>query len=239
MKTVLHKADSRGYADHGWLKTHHTFSFSNYYNPDRVNFGALRVLNDDYVSGGMGFGKHPHRDMEIITIPLEGELKHGDDMGNHGVISKNEIQIMSAGSGIVHSELNASAKEAVKFLQIWIMPNEKNVTPRYDQISLKDDIKNEFQQILSPNRNGEGSWIHQDVWMNTAKLDEGITKNYSVHRPDNGVYIFVISGKVKIEDQVVDTRDGLGIMNSSSFDIETLEKAQILLIEVPMDFSYN
>lgn len=239
MKTVLHKADSRGYADHGWLKTHHTFSFSNYHNPERMNFGALRVLNDDFVKGGMGFGKHPHREMEIITIPLEGELKHGDDMGNHGVISKNEIQIMSAGTGIVHSELNASAKEAVKFLQIWIMPNEKNVTPRYDQISLKDDIKNEFQQILSPNRNGEGSWIHQDVWMNTANLDEGITKNYSVHRPDNGVYIFVISGKVKIEDQVVDTRDGLGIMNSSSFDIETLEKAQILLIEVPMDFSYN
>lgn len=236
MKTVYHKADSRGFADHGWLKSHHTFSFANYYNPERMNFGALRVLNDDQVASGMGFGTHPHRDMEIISIPLEGDLEHKDSMGTTAVIRKGEIQVMSAGTGVMHSEYNKNKDELVKFLQIWVIPNKMNVTPRYDQISIKENEKiNDFQQILSPNTEDEGVWIHQNAWFNIANFEAGNAKEYKVHQRGNGVYIFVLKGSAKIGDQVLGTRDGFGIWETESFILEALENSEILLMEVPMN----
>lgn len=237
MKTVYHKAESRGFADHGWLKSYHSFSFANYYNPERVNFGALRVLNDDQVASGMGFGKHPHRDMEIISIPLEGDLEHQDSMGTSAVIKKGEIQVMSAGTGVQHSEYNKNKDEIVKFLQIWVIPNRVNVTPRYDQISIKENEKiNDFQQILSPNADDEGVWIHQDAWFNLAKFEKGNAKEYQLNKKGNGVYVFVLKGSAKIGDQTLDTRDGFGIWDAGSFSLEALADSEILLMEVPMEF---
>ncbi len=236
MKTVYHPANSRGFADHGWLKSHHTFSFANYYNPERMHFGALRVLNDDQVASGMGFGTHPHRDMEIISIPLEGDLEHKDSMGTTAVIRKGEIQVMSAGTGVMHSEYNKNKDELVKFLQIWVIPNQMNVTPRYDQISIKENEKiNDFQQILSPNTDDEGVWIHQNAWFNMANFESGNVKEYQVHQPGNGVYVFVLKGSAKIGDQVLGTRDGFGIWETESFTLEALENSEILLMEVPMN----
>ncbi len=235
MKTVYHKADSRGFADHGWLKSHHTFSFANYQNSERMNFGVLRVLNDDQVASGMGFGKHPHRDMEIISIPLEGDLEHKDSLGTTAVIRKGEIQVMSAGTGVQHSEYNRNKDEVVKFLQIWVIPNKLNVAPRYDQISLKENEKlNDFQQILSPNPDDEGVWIHQDAWFNLAKFEKGNAKEYKLHKNGNGVYVFILKGSAKIGDQVLEKRDGLGICNTEIFTLEATEDSEILLMEVPL-----
>lgn len=236
MKTVYHKADSRGHANHGWLNSFHTFSFANYQNPERMNFGVLRVLNDDTVSQGMGFGTHPHRDMEIISIPLEGDLEHKDSMGTMSVIRNGEIQVMSAGTGVMHSEYNKNKDEEVKFLQIWIFPNKVGVEPRYDQISIKDgEKKNDFQQILSPSKDDEGVWIHQDAWFNLAKFDKGISKEYKMHKSGDGVYVFVLKGSAKVGDQELGTRDGLGIWDTESFSLEATSDAEILLMEVPMD----
>lgn len=238
MKTVYHPSNSRGHANHGWLKANHTFSFANYYDPERVNFGALRVLNDDYIEGGMGFGMHPHANMEIITIPLSGELHHKDSMGNFGAIRKGEIQVMSAGTGVQHSEFNGLEDEAVTLLQIWVIPNKINVQPRYDQIKIADNEKlNGFQQIISPNPNDEGSWINQDAWFNLAKFEKGNTKEYQLNKKDNGVYIFVIKGSAKIGDQLLETRDGVGIWEADSFTLEATEDAEILLMEVPMQLA--
>lgn len=234
MKTVYHPSESRGFANHGWLKSHHNFSFANYHNPERMNFGVLRVLNDDSVEGNMGFGKHPHRDMEIISIPLEGDLQHGDNMGNSGIIKKGDIQVMSAGTGIMHSEENAT-DQPVKFLQIWIFPNKVNVEPRYDQISIEEKaVQNDFQQILSPNADDDGVWIHQEAWFNLAKFDKGFSKEYKIHKNGNGVYIFVIKGKAKIGEQILNQRDGFGIWETESFIIEATENSEILLMEIPM-----
>lgn len=236
MKTVYHKADTRGFADHGWLKSHHTFSFANYYNPERMNFGVLRVLNDDQVASGMGFGTHPHRDMEIISIPLEGDLEHKDSMGTTAVIRNGEIQVMSAGTGVMHSEYNKNKDEFVKFLQIWVIPNKMNVSPRYDQISIKENEKiNDFQQILSPNLDDEGVWIHQNAWFNLAKFEKGNAKEYKMHQPGNGVYVFVLKGSAKIGNQILGTRDGFGIWETDKFILEALEDSEILLMEVPME----
>lgn len=236
MKTVLHKAATRGHQDHGWLKANHTFSFANYYDPERVHFGALRVLNDDHVEGGMGFGMHPHANMEIITIPLSGELHHKDSMGNFGAIQKGEIQVMSAGTGVQHSEFNGREDEAVKLLQIWVIPNKLGVQPRYDQIKIAASAKpNDFQQIISPNPDGEGSWIHQDAWFNLANFDKGTAKEYLVNKEGNGVYVFMISGKAKVGEVELSERDGLGISETDRFTVEALENAEILLMEVPMD----
>lgn len=236
MKTTLHKSQTRGYADHGWLKSHHTFSFANYYNPERMNFGVLRVLNDDTVASGMGFGTHPHRDMEIISIPLEGDLEHKDSLGTSAVIRKGEIQVMSAGTGVMHSEYNKNKDEKVKFLQIWIVPNKKNVTPRYDQIDIEKEKKiNDFQQILSPNPEDEGVWIHQDAWFHMARFEKEVSKTYSLKKNGNGVYVFVLSGRVRIGDIELSARDGLGIEEVNSFTLEALEKSEILLMEVPME----
>ncbi len=236
MKTIYHSADSRGHANHGWLNTYHSFSFANWQNPEKIHFGALRVLNDDTVSEGQGFGTHPHRDMEIVSIPLEGDLEHKDSMGTTSVIRKGEIQVMIAGTGVYHSEYNKNRDEAVKFLQIWIFPREVNLTPRYDQISIEDGEKlNDFQQILSPNKDDEGVWIHQDAWFNMAKFEKGFSKEYKMNKSGNGVYAFVLKGSAKIGDQVLNTRDALGIWDTDSFSVEATEDAEILLMEVPME----
>ena len=235
MRVVVDKAQSRGYANHGWLKTHHTFSFANYYNPERVHFGVLRVLNDDFVAPGMGFGTHPHSNMEIITIPLSGELHHKDSMGNFGAIQKGEIQVMSAGTGIQHSEFNGSAEKPVTLLQIWVIPRENGVEPRYDQLKIADNaVDNEFQQIVSPNPEDAGVWIHQDAWFHIGNFTQDTSKTYEIKKSENGVYVFVISGSVKIGDTVLNQRDALGITETESFDMEISANSEVLLIEVPM-----
>jgi redox-sensitive bicupin YhaK (pirin superfamily) len=235
-QSILHRAASRGNANHGWLDSYHSFSFASYYNPERMNFGALRVLNDDKVSGGQGFGTHPHQNMEIISIPLEGDLEHQDSMGNRAVIRKGDIQVMSAGTGVYHSEYNKNANEEVKFLQIWVFPNKKNVEPRYDQITLDTkDRQNRFQQILSPLPEDEGVWIHQDAWFSLGKFDAGEKGNYEWHSGNNGVYVFVLEGSVRINEQELNRRDGYGLWNTSKFSWEILSPdTEILLMEVPM-----
>jgi quercetin 2,3-dioxygenase len=233
--TVLHSAESRGTANHGWLQSRHTFSFANYYNPERMHFGVLRVLNDDIVAQGMGFSTHPHDNMEIISIPLEGDLEHHDSMGNTTVIRKGDIQVMSAGTGIKHSEYNKNKDQDVKFLQIWVFPNKKNVTPRYDQITLKEvDRKNKFQQILSPHPNDEGVWLHQNAWFHLGNFEKGMRTTYLLKQEGNGVYAFVLKGQVKINNQLLKERDGLGTWNTSEFTIEASTDTELLLMEVPM-----
>jgi len=234
-QSILHKAETRGYADHGWLKSYHTFSFSGYYNPERVHFGALRVLNDDSVAQGMGFGKHPHDNMEIISIPLEGDLEHKDSMGNTSVIRKGDIQVMSAGTGIQHSEYNRNKDTMVKFLQIWVFPNKKDVEPRYDQKTLNiEDRKNTFHQVLSPNHDDEGVWIHQNAWFHLSDFDKGFGKTYQFKSEGNGLYVFVLKGSIKVGDQLLETRDGYGIWETQSVDITAETDAEFLLMEVPM-----
>lgn len=235
MKTVLHKSETRGHANHGWLDTHHTFSFANYYNPERVHFGTLRVLNDDRVSAGEGFGTHPHDNMEIISIPLFGDLEHKDSMGNHGVITTGEIQVMSAGTGVFHSEFNKNKDKETQFLQIWVFPNKKNVTPRYDQISLADIEKpNELYQILSPNPNNQGVWIHQNAWFHMGDLSEDWEGSYELKDTKNGVYFFVIEGSVTVAGQKLNRRDGLGVSETESIDLKTDSVTKLLIMEIPM-----
>lgn len=236
MKTIVHKANSRGDANHGWLHSKHTFSFANYYNPERVHFGVLRVLNDDYVAPGKGFGMHPHDNMEIVSIPLEGDLEHSDNMGNVAVIKHGDIQVMSAGTGVMHSEYNKNNDVPVKFLQIWIFPNQKNVKPRYDQISLKmNERQNRWQQILSPNPEDEGVWIHQDAWFHIGKFERGFSLDYNVKKPGNGVYAFVLNGEVAIEGEPMGERDGFGIWDTDSFTLQAnSDGAEVLLMEIPM-----
>lgn len=232
---VLHRAESRGNANHGWLNSNHTFSFANYHNPERMHFGVLRVLNDDHVEAGMGFGTHPHNDMEIISIPLEGDLEHKDSMGNHGVIRQGDVQIMSAGKGIQHSEFNKNKDKAVKFLQIWLFPKVKGVEPRYDQMTFDpEDRHNVFQQILSPNPEDAGVWIHQDAWFHLGNIDAHQELEYHLKKPSNGVYAFMISGSATINGQRLNHRDGLGVWKVDALEIETTSKAEILLMEVPM-----
>jgi quercetin 2,3-dioxygenase len=236
--TVLHKANTRGHANHGWLDSHHTFSFANYYNPERMHFGVLRVLNDDQVAAGMGFGTHPHDNMEIISIPLEGDLEHKDSMGNATVIKNGDIQVMSAGTGVQHSEYNKNSDKLTKFLQIWVFPNKRNVTPRYDQITLDvNDRHNKLQQILSPNADDEGVWIHQDAWFHIGKLDKDFATEYTVKRAGNGVYAFVLHGDVTINGNKLNTRDGLGVWEVEKLDIKADSEAEILLMDVPMSIS--
>ena len=232
---VLHKAETRGDANHGWLHSKHTFSFANYYNPERMHFGVLRVLNDDIVAPGMGFNTHPHDNMEIISIPLEGDLEHKDNMGNTSVIRHGDIQVMSAGKGITHSEFNKNRERNVKFLQIWLFPNQKNVVPRYDQLTLKlEDRKNKFQQVLSPDPDDAGVWIHQNAWFHLANFDKGISKEYKFKSNGNGLYVFNLHGEINVDDQTLSTRDGLGIWDIDSVSIEANTNAEFLLMEVPM-----
>tara|TARA_R110002049_G_scaffold289495_3_gene472371 strand:+ start:2102 stop:3079 length:978 start_codon:yes stop_codon:yes gene_type:complete len=235
MNTVLHKSATRGHANHGWLDSHHSFSFANYHNPERMNFGVLRVLNDDQVSAGNGFGKHPHDNMEIISIPLEGDLEHQDNMGNETVIREGDVQVMSAGTGVYHSEFNRNKDKEVKFLQIWLFPNQRNVTPRYDQISIREiEKKNELYQILSPNKNDVGVWIHQDAWFHLGNLDKGVATNYKLKKAGNGIYAFILEGDVTIGSQKLNKRDGFGIWNTEAIDIKADSNSKLLLMEVPM-----
>ncbi len=235
MKTVYHKATSRGHANHGWLDSHHSFSFANYHNPERMNFGVLRVLNDDVVDAGRGFGTHPHSNMEIISIPLEGDLQHMDDMGNSTVIRQGDVQVMSAGTGVSHSEYNKNPDQPVKFLQIWLFPNAKDVKPRYDQISIKDlEVKNEFYQILSPNPEDEGVWVHQDAWFHLGNFEPNISLDYQLKKEGNGVYIFVLEGTIEVDGQKLDKRDGYGIWDAEHFSLTSNTEAKVLLMEVPM-----
>lgn len=233
--TILHKAESRGKANHGWLQSFHTFSFANYYNPERMHFGVLRVLNDDTVAAGMGFGTHPHDNMEIISIPLEGDLEHKDSMGNTTVIRNGDIQVMSAGTGITHSEYNKNSDKPVKFLQIWVFPNQRGVTPRYGQITLnKEDRKNKLQQVLSPAANDEGVWIHQNAWFHMSDLDAGTSLTYSLKQPENGVYVFVLKGKLFANEQLLSDRDGFGIWNETQVQLKSDTNCEVLVMEVPM-----
>jgi quercetin 2,3-dioxygenase len=233
--SILHKADTRGDANHGWLHSKHTFSFANYYNPERMSFGSLRVLNDDIVEAGMGFGTHPHDNMEIISIPLEGDLEHKDSMGNVTVIKHGDIQVMSAGTGIFHSEYNKNKDRRVKFLQIWVYPNKNNVTPRYDQITLNiSDRHNKLQQIVSPNADDAGVWIHQNAWFHLGNFEKGVTAEYKIKRSGNGVYAFILKGDVSINNQPLNARDGFGTWDVESISIVADTDAEILLMEVPV-----
>ncbi len=233
---VLHKSETRGKADHGWLKSYHTFSFASYHNPERMHFGVLRVLNDDTVLGGMGFGTHPHDNMEIISIPLEGDLEHKDSMGNIAIIKKGDVQVMSAGTGIKHSEFNRNKDKEVKFLQIWIFPNKKNVTPRYDQKTLNSkDRYNKLQQIVSPYPDDDGVWIHQNAWFHIGTFDSNKKIEYTLKDPkNNGLYAFILYGEVTIENQPLTSKDGIGIWEVEKLSIQTSSASEILLMEVPM-----
>jgi redox-sensitive bicupin YhaK (pirin superfamily) len=236
MRTVIHRAETRGHANHGWLNTYHTFSFANYRNPERMHFGVLRVLNDDVVTAARGFGKHPHDNMEIISIPLAGDLEHKDSMGTSTVIKEGDVQIMSAGTGVFHSEFNKNADKSVNFLQIWMFPKRKNVTPRYDQLTLdKSKMKNKFQQILSPNSEDEGMWTHQDAWFSLGEFEVGNETNYVLNKKGNGVYMFVIEGSVKVENNILNKRDGMGVTDVDELSMTTKEKSKILLMEIPMN----
>ncbi|SHF97357.1 pirin family protein [Pedobacter caeni] len=235
--TILHKANTRGLADHGWLKSYQTFSFGANYNPERIQFGALRVLNDDVVDGGMGFGEHPHDNMEIISIALEGSLQHEDSMHNVAVIEPGEIQVMSAGTGIYHKEYNKNPAQPVKFLQIWLFPNQRNVSPRYQQERYDTLLKpNEFSQILSPEKDDSGVWIYQDAWFHIGKFEAGIKQTHLLKNKENGIYVFVIKGSVNVNGQQLDERDGYGLWETGSIDLETLTEAEVLLMEVPMNY---
>jgi redox-sensitive bicupin YhaK (pirin superfamily) len=236
MNTVFHPAQTRGHANHGWLNSHHTFSFANYHNPERMHFGVLRVLNDDEVQAGKGFGTHPHDNMEIISIPLAGDLEHKDSMGNVTVIKEGDVQVMSAGTGIFHSEYNKNADKDVKFLQIWLFPNAKNVTPRYDQMSIRDIEKdNELNQILSPSKDDAGVWIHQDAWFHLGKFNITTETNYAFKKEGNGLYVFVLDGKLTVGEQELNTRDGFGVWDTNEVKITAQPGARVLLMEVPMN----
>ena len=240
MRTVFHAADSRGDAKHKKIKSRHTFSFAEYYDPQRMGFGVLRVINDDCVEGGMGFGRHPHQDMEIISLPLSGDLAHKDSMGNGSIIKNGDIQVMSAGTGITHSEMNANADKPVKFLQIWVLTRKNGIQPRYQQITIADQAKpNDFQQILSPNADDDGVWIHQDAWFSLANFDKGTSRHYQIKKSGNGVYVFVIKGSANISDRQLSERDGLGIWDTDGFELTATSDAQILLMDVPMDIATN
>lgn len=247
--TILHKADTRGHANHGWLNSYQSFSFAGYYNPERTQFGVLRVLNDDVVTGGKGFGSHPHDNMEIISIPLEGSLVHEDNMGHKEVVSAGEIQVMSTGSGVFHSEYNNSADKPAKFLQIWLFPNKLNVTPRYDQVKLDPKKgENRLQLLIAPregadiaggesagNGEREGTWIYQDAWFFTGRLDKERTLSYEKKKKENGIYLFVIKGSFAVDGQRLETRDGLGVTDVDSIEIQSLgDDSEILIMDVPM-----
>lgn len=235
MKTTIHKADSRGFADHGWLKARHSFSFANYYNPEKIRFGLLRVLNDDIVEAGMGFGTHPHDNMEIITIPLRGEVAHKDSTGTHGVIRPGDVQIMSAGSGLTHSEYNNSDKNDLNLLQIWVFPKEKNINPRYDQKTFNPaDRINKIVTIVSPEKNEHTLWINQNAFFSLSDLKKDNSVNYKVNFSGNGVYVFIIEGEANISGNILGRRDAMGIEDAESVDISAIEDSKILIIEVPM-----
>ena len=236
MNTVFHPADSRGHADHGWLDTYHSFSFASWQNPERMHFGALRVLNDDAVTGGAGFGTHPHDNMEIVSIPLSGDLEHQDSMGNATVIREGDVQIMSAGTGIMHSEKNHNADEEVRFLQIWVFPNERDLTPSYGQLTMDPaGQRDKLQCVVSPD-GSEGVRIHQQSWFHIGQLTAGWKGQYDMHGTGQGVYAMVLEGEANVGGQTLGRRDAVGIWNTTSVNIESTDGARILVIEVPMQW---
>ncbi len=236
MKTVFHPSSERGHADHGWLNARHSFSFASYHEPSKTHFGLLRVLNDDIVAPGMGFGMHPHDNMEIVTIPLKGTLEHRDSMGNIGVIKPNEIQAMSAGSGLKHSEYNHSKTEEINLLQIWVFPKENNITPRYDQKVFSEDEKNgKFKTIVSPVKSEESMWINQNAYFSLGKFNTSGKQDYTINHKGNGAYVFLIEGKVEIEGQELNKRDAIGIWETDKFTVDVKSDSEILIVEVPMN----
>jgi len=233
---ILHKASSRGHADHGWLNAYHSFSFASWYNPERIQFGMLRVLNDDTVAAGMGFGTHPHDNMEIITIPLEGDLAHKDSMGNSSTIKTGDVQVMSAGTGIQHSEFNPNADLQTKLFQIWLFPKYRNVEPRYQQITL--DVaqqKNNFAQILSPNPDDEGVWIHQDAWFYLSDFEANFSKTLDLQKEGNGFYIMTIEGEIEVNGEKLEKRDAIGIWETNALEIKANSDSRFLIMEIPME----
>lgn len=238
MRTTFYKADTRGYANHGWLRSYHTFSFANYFDRTRMNFGLLRVVNDDKVAGGQGFGTHPHENMEIVSIPLSGALAHRDSMGNVHTIQSGEVQVMSAGTGITHSEYNANENEDVKFFQIWVHPRENDVKPRYEQKEFDfESKKNELTLVVSPD-SAEGSlWVHQDVWFSLGSFDKEKETTYTSKKKGNGIFAMVVEGSFQVGDKTLERRDAIGIWNVDAIELKALSQdARILIIDVPMDF---
>ena len=235
MKLTVHRAGCRGHADHGWLNTWHSFSFASYYNPDRMHFGALRVLNDDTIQTGMGFGTHPHDNMEIITIVLDGELEHRDSMGNGSVIRPGEVQVMSAGTGIQHSEFNPSETNELSLLQIWVFPDKKNVEPRYGQASFSaDEMNGKWRTVVSPDGEDNSLWIHQKAWLSLGIFEANTPVDYQMKNAENGLYVFLISGEIEIGAETLTSRDALCIAQIESFvNLKTIQKSKILVIEVP------
>ena len=234
--TVLHTANSRGHANHGWLNAYHSFSFASWYNPDRVQFGVLRVLNDDTIAAGMGFGEHGHDNMEIITIPLEGDLAHKDSMGNAETIKTGDVQVMSDGTGIRHSEFNPNADQQTKLFQIWLFPKLRNVAPRYQQITLDQSLqKNNFAQILSPHADDEGVWIHQDAWFYLSDFDKDFSKSLALRKEGNGFYIMNIEGEIEVNGEKLATRDAIGLWNTVQVEIKANSVAKFLVMEIPME----
>ena len=236
MKKVFHSAESRGHADHGWLNANYSFSFASYFNPQRSNFGALRVLNDDTISPGKGFGTHPHDNMEIITIPLKGDLEHKDSMGNIGAINEGEMQVMSAGTGVYHSEYNKNSDNFVNLLQLWVIPKEQDVEPRYDQLSIRElKKKNSFYQVLSPYPDDDGMWIHQEAWFHLGDFEEQTFIDYVLKKEGNGVYVFVIEGAFIVANETLRKRDAIGVWNTNKITFEAQSESRVLIVEVPME----
>ncbi|WP_338410439.1 pirin family protein [uncultured Flavobacterium sp.] len=233
--SVIHKANTRGNANHGWLNAWHSFSFGSWFSAERVQFGVLRVLNDDTVAAGMGFGTHPHDNMEIITIPLEGDLAHKDSMGNESIIKTGDVQVMSAGTGIQHSEFNPNADLQTKLFQIWLFPKTQNVKPRYQQITLDKSVqKNNFAQILSPNQGDEGVWIHQDAWFYLSKFDINFSKKLALKKEGNGFYIITIDGKIEVNGILLEKRDAIGIWDTDEIEIKANLQSSFLVMDIPM-----
>lgn len=236
MKTELHPASERGHANHGWLDSYHSFSFATYFNPAREKFGCLRVLNDDTVSGGTGFDLHPHNNMEIVSIILQGALEHRDSLGNVQVIKQGEVQVMTAGTGIYHAEYNHSETEPVKFFQLWIFPREKGLKPRYDQLIFENQVPGELVTLVTPDNNQQENalWIQQDTYISTIRLSRERNYKYQVRIPGNGVFVFVIEGNIEVNENSLSTRDALGVSETESIQIQATDNSKVLLIEVPM-----
>lgn len=236
MKKLTHKADTRGYLNHIWLETRHTFSFASYYDSQRTHFGKLRVLNDDIIAPKMGFGTHPHNNMEIVTIPLRGTLEHKDSIGNSSLIHQNEIQVMSAGTGILHSEFNYSADKEINLLQIWVFPKEREIKPRYDQRTFATSTRvNKFQTVVSAKKDDKDAlWINQDAYFSLGNFDSNFDSEYKIQHDGNGVYIFVIEGKIDFDGEILERRDGIGVTDLVSLEFKNLDKSEILIIEVPI-----
>lgn len=236
MKSILYPANTRGTADYGWLKATYSFSFANYYDPSRIHFGALRVLNDDYIEGGMGFGRHPHDNMEIVTIPLEGAVAHEDSTGTSGVVGVGEVQVMSAGTGIFHSEKNASSKDPLKLFQIWVMPKVKDIEPRYDQRKFDvSEYKNQWKTLVSPlGSENDSLQVNADTYFNMTRSEAGISLSYEFHQENQGAYIMVVDGEIEVDGKVLSRRDAIGITETKDLSIKFNKESQVLLIEIPM-----